>query len=388
MHLKTVLLVGGVLLLLGAATAVVQFLKRQPEGGTDSALVRLFDQRIRVWWMMWSILAAAFLFSGAAKTVIVFLFFLLSFWALREFITLTPTRRGDHRALFWVFFIFTPAQFIVIGVKFWYDVETYGMYSVLIPVYAFLFIPARVALAGDYKRFQDRTATIQAGLMICVYCFSYTPALLTLDVVSVNHRELKAIAEEIETQEVEGLSISEFSALGILQATPSDLTKMDEAGVSEDLIKQIGVAQKERPVSGSAAARLLFFFVLIVQVSDVFQYGCGKLFGRRVIAPAISPGKTWEGLIGGAACTMLLGTALHWATPFNPWEAAGMSLVIVVMGFGGGMTMSAIKRDRGVRDYGTLVEGHGGVLDRIDSICFAAPVFFHLTRYYFSDIAG
>jgi phosphatidate cytidylyltransferase len=78
-----------------------------------------------------------------------------------------------------------------------------------------------------------------------------------------------------------------------------------------------------------------------------------------------------------------LGTALWWATPFKPWEAAGMSLVIAIMGFAGGMTMSAIKRDRGVKDYGTLVVGHGGVLDRIDSICFAAPVFFHLTRYYF-----
>jgi len=187
---------------------------------------------------------------------------------------------------------------------------------------------------------------------------------------------------------VEGLSISDVSADGILKATEDDLLVLGEAGIDAELIEQIETAQAERPVSGSAAARLLFFFVLIVQISDVFQYGCGKLFGRRVIAPAISPGKTWEGLIGGAACTMLLGTALHWATPFNPWEAAGMSLVIVVMGFGGGMTMSAIKRDRGVRDYGTLVEGHGGVLDRIDSICFAAPVFFHLTRYYFSDIAG
>ena len=80
------------------------------------------------------------------------------------------------------------------------------------------------------------------------------------------------------------------------------------------------------------------------------------------------------------ASTTLLGTALWWATPFEPWEAAGMSLVIAVMGFAGGMTMSAIKRDRGVKDYGTLVAGHGGVLDRIDSICFAAPVFYHLTK--------
>ena len=382
MHLETVLLVGGVLLLLCGATAIVQFLKRQPEGGTDSALVRLFDQRIRVWWLMWSILAAAFLFSGVAKPVIVFLFFLLSFWALREFITLTPTRLGDHRALFWVFFCFTPLQFILVGMG------SYGLYSVLIPVYAFLFIPARVAMAGDYKRFQDRTATIQAGLMICVYCFSYTPALLTLEVVSVNNRQLQAIGEEIEKQEVVGLSFSDYSAAGILTATESDLRKLGEVGIGKELIEQIETAKAERPVSSSAAARLLFFFVIIVQMSDVFQYGCGKLFGRRAIAPSISPGKTWEGLLCGGACTMLLGTALYWATPFDPWEAAGMSLVIVVMSFGGGMTMSAIKRDRGVRDYGTLVEGHGGVLDRIDSICFAAPVFFHLTRYYFTDIAG
>jgi len=207
--------------------------------------------------------------------------------------------------------------------------EQYGLYSVLIPVYAFLFIPARVAIAGDAKRFQERTATIQAGLMICVYCFSYTPALLTL--------ELRTSAGE--------------------------------------------------PAGGHAAARLLFFFVLIVQMSEAIQYGCGKLFGRRVIAPQISPNKTWEGFLGGAACTTLLGTALYWATPFEPWQAALMSLVISVMGGAGGLTLSAIKRDRGVSDYGTLVEGHGGVLDRIDSICFAAPVFFHLTRYYFSDFS-
>ena len=80
---------------------------------------------------------------------------------------------------------------------------------------------------------------------------------------------------------------------------------------------------------------------------------------------------------------MVLGAALWWATPFEPWGAAGMSLLTSIMGFAGGMTMSAIKRDRGVKDYGTLVEGHGGVLDRIDSICFAAPVFFHVTRFYF-----
>ena len=78
----------------------------------------------------------------------------------------------------------------------------------------------------------------------------------------------------------------------------------------------------------------------------------------------------------------LLGTALWWATPFMPWQAAGMSLTITLLGFAGGFVMSAIKRDRGVKDYGTLIQGHGGVMDRIDSLCFSAPVFFHLTRYF------
>jgi phosphatidate cytidylyltransferase len=131
-------------------------------------------------------------------------------------------------------------------------------------------------------------------------------------------------------------------------------------------------------------ARLLFFFVLVVQLNDVLQYAWGKWLGRRIIAPAISSSKTWEGFLGGVASATLIGTAFWWATPFQPWEAAGLSLVTSAMGFAGGMTMSAIKRDRGVKDYGTLVVGHGGVLDRIDSICFAAPVFYHLTRYFFT----
>ncbi len=102
------------------------------------------------------------------------------------------------------------------------------------------------------------------------------------------------------------------------------------------------------------------------------------------MAPHISPNKTREGLIGGVLTSTLLGTALWWATPFTPLEAAGMSLVITGMGFAGGLVMSAIKRDAGMKDFGSLIGGHGGVLDRIDSICFAGPVFFHLTRCFFS----
>ncbi len=313
---RTLFLVGGALAILFAATMIGQRLKYSSDIGINPALVEAFNLRIRAWWLMCTILAAAFLLGPASRLATVIVFFLISFWALREFITLTPTRLGDHRALFWVFIVFTPLQYLIVAM----GVETYGLlFSVLIPVYAFLFIPARVAMAGDYKRFLERVAKIQAGLMICVYCLSYAPAILSLQI----------------------------------------------------------------PGYEGQNARLLFFFVLLVQLNDVLQFAWGKLLGRRVIAPAISASRTWEGFLGGVASTSLIGAALYWATPFEPWQAAGLSAVIAVMGFAGGMTMSAIKRDRGVKDYGTLVVGHGGVLDRIDSICFAAPVFYHLTRYLF-----
>jgi phosphatidate cytidylyltransferase len=129
--------------------------------------------------------------------------------------------------------------------------------------------------------------------------------------------------------------------------------------------------------------KLLFYFILVVVAGDAFGYMCEKLIGRHTIAPAINANRTWEGFLGGLACATLFGIAMSWATPFGVTYSGIMSAIISVMGFAGGLTMSAIKRDRGVKDYGTLVQGHGGVLDRIDSICFAAPVFFHLTRYLF-----
>ncbi len=166
-------LVGGVLVLLRAATGIGQLLKRQADSGVQPGRRRTFNLRIRAWWVLCAVLAAAFLLGRTATVV---LFGLLSFWALREFITLTPTRMADHRALFWVFFVFTPLQYVLVGMN------KYALYSVLIPVYAFLFIPARIAMAGDYKRYLERAAKIQAGLMICVYCLSHAPALLYLEI--------------------------------------------------------------------------------------------------------------------------------------------------------------------------------------------------------------
>ena len=308
--IRTIALIASVLTLLTAATAVGQFLKRHPDRGLDPAAVNTFNLRLRGWWIMCTVLAAAF-WLGTTATVV--LFFLVSFWALREFITLTPTRKGDHRALFWVFFLFTPLHYCLVGMN------RYDIFSVFLPVYATLFVLARVAVAGDYKRFLERTAKIQAGLVVCVYCLSFAPALLQIPLGS-----------------------------------------------------QTG--------GGSNNFRLLFLLILLVQFADCMQYVWSRMLGRRLVAPEVSSNRTWEGLLGSATSTALLAAVLWWAAPpFEPWQAALAGFVIAIMGFAGGMTMSAIKRDRGVKDYGTLVVGHGGVLDRIDSICFAAPVFYHIT---------
>lgn len=304
-------LVGGVIGLLSAGSLFGWIAGRRDLSEGQRATVANLNSRMRAWWMMTAIFGAAIATGGAASIV---LFAFASFLALREFITLTPTRYGDHRALFWAFFVVTPLQYVLLGVG-WY-----GLFSIFIPAYVFLLLPIRAAAAGEVERFLERTAKIQWGLMICVYCVSHAPAMLTL---------------------------------------------------------------LEIPGYENQNAKLLFYFVLICELSDVLQYVFGKTFGRNPVAPLVSPKKTWEGLIGGVGATVLIGAGLWWATPFTPWQSAGMSLAIASMGFGGGLVMSAIKRDRGIKDWGTAIEGHGGVLDRLDSLCFAAPVFFHLTRYYF-----
>ncbi|NIL96654.1 MAG: phosphatidate cytidylyltransferase [Planctomycetales bacterium] len=330
--------VGGVLLLLGGATAVGQFLKGQPESSLNPAMIDTFNRRVRAWWLLCSLLAASLVLH---REVSVVLFGLLAFWALREFITLTPTRLSDHRTLFWVFLIFTPLQYVLVGL------DKYDIYSIFIPLYGLLFVTARVAFSGDPKRFLERTAKIQAGLVFCVYCLSFAPALLYLQIYQVD--TLATLAEPAAQGDPGGSPVR----IAMAQPWPKN-------------------------------ALLLFYFVFLVQMGDALQYVWGKVLGQRVIAPAISPTRTWEGFLGGVGSTALLGAVLSFATPFNHWQAAAIALVVALAGFAGGMTMSAIKRDRGVKDYGTLVVGHGGVLDRIDSLCFAAPIFFHITKVFFT----
>lgn len=302
-------LFGGVAGLLIVASLIGFVLARavKSEGGRET--VRNLNARIKAWWGMVAVFAVAFAF-GKAVTLVLFAF--ASFYCLREFISLTPTRPSDHRAIAAAFYIFIPLQYWLIWIS-WLS-----MITILIPVYAFLALPVLSVLRGETEDFLLRTAKIQWGLMLTVFCISHAPALLILNIPDYRN------------------------------------------------------------------VYLLFFLVTVVQLSDVFQYVFGKLLGRHKIAPKVSPSKTIEGFIGGGLAATAVGAGLFWITPFTPLEAAGMALVIVLAGFFGGLVLSAVKRSLGAKDWGTMIEGHGGALDRMDSVTFAAPLFFHLVNYFYT----
>lgn len=308
---QTVALFLGVAAVLTVASVVGFVLERRFAAEAPSATIDNLNSRIRAWWGMVTLIGVAFAFG---KGGVIVLFALASLAAFREFITLTPTRRGDHLALAVAFFVVVPLQYYLVWV------DWYGLYSVFIPVYVFLLLATLAALRQDTKDFMGRVAETQWGLMISVFALSHVPALLGLQIPGYEGRNLLLIA----------------------------------------------------------------FLVLVVQSSDVLQYVWGKLAGWRQIAPALSPSKTVEGFLGGVASATALGALLWWITPFSPLQAGAIALEITLMGFFGGLVMSAIKRDRGVKDWGWMIEGHGGVLDRLDSVIFAAPVFFHTIRYFWS----
>ena len=304
-------LFGGLIITLIIASSIGYELKFKVGFSTPHAVIDNLNARINAWWVMILIIfaAAALGFYG-----VIGLFFIISFMALREFLSLLYIRRGDHLALAACFYVILPLQYFLVAI------DWFSMFTIFIPVYGFLFLPILSALLGDTAHFLDRSTKVQWALMISVFCISHIPAILTLDIEGFEGKKLL----------------------------------------------------------------LMIFLILVVQSSDVLQYVWGKLFGKHKIAPKLSPSKTVEGFVGGVVSASVLGGLLYWLTPFNPVQAVLMSLLICLMGFLGGLVMSAMKRSMGVKDWGNMISGHGGMLDRMDSLCFAAPIFFHVVRYYWA----
>ena len=292
-----------VLSVLVISSLLVSLMRHLRPQGNFSELIA----RIKGWWIM----AAVFFGALAVSNRISLVFFgFLSFWALKEYITLLKTRSADHRALVWAF-LAVPIQY------YWVAIHWYGMFIIFIPVYMFLFLPVRLVLARETAGFVASASQLQWGLMAFVFGLSHLAMLLTL---------------------------------------PS--------------------------IDNSNGRTLLLFLVFVVEMSDVLQFVWGKTLGRHKIIPAVSPNKTWEGFLGGILTTSLLALLLRFLTPFTPLETIGVALLLTVAGFFGGAVMSAVKRDFGVKDFGGLIPGHGGMLDRVDSLCYAAPVFFHYLHYF------
>ncbi|EEC8124457.1 TPA: phosphatidate cytidylyltransferase [Escherichia coli] len=264
--------------------------------------------RIRTWW----VIIVLFSFALLSPSWLALTFFaLVSFMALKEFLTLVPSRQSDRMPLLWMF-IAIPLNYWLIGIG-WY-----GMFVVFIPVYVFLFLPARMVIAGDTQGFLRTVSQLHWSLMTTVFAFSHVAFLLVLP------------ADGMQT-----------------------------------------------------SALLVLFLVGLTEFNDIAQYLWGKSLGRIKVIPKVSPNKTLEGLLGGVATTALAATVLGpLLTPLS-WPMALLAGVIIgVTGFCGDVVMSAIKRDIGVKDSGTLLPGHGGILDRLDSLIFTAPVFFHFVRYF------
>lgn len=308
---QTQTLFGGVAAVLVVASVISQVLKLRVAKGQPHDAIDNLVARVNAWWVMVGVIAVAF-FIG--KWGVLALFAFISAAALREYLRVSKVQALDRKSVIYMFALFLPLQYALIAI------EWYGLYSIFIPVYAFLLLPVMAALTDDTDRFLERCAKIQWGLVICVFCISHVPALMTLGIPGFAGKQLQLIA----------------------------------------------------------------FLVLVVQGSDVLQYVWGKLVGRHKVAPKLSPSKTVEGLVGGVASATALGASLYWITPFTPLQAAGISFAICMMGFLGGLVMSAIKRDAGVKDWGQMIEGHGGMLDRLDSLAFAAPVYFHFIRYWWT----
>jgi phosphatidate cytidylyltransferase len=298
---------GGVLGVLTLAVAVTALLSMLKPGGDYTNL----RQRIASWWVIIALLAAALLLGWPAVTL---LFVVISFIALREFLSLAPVRREDRPVLLTAY-LTIPVSYLFIAL------DTYGFYLVFVPVYVFLFIPFLMACIGQTRSYLATTATFHWAIVTCVYNLGFAALLMRT----------------------------------------SDPLPAGPAG-------------------------LVFFLLVATEANDVAQYIWGKSLGRRKIMPTVSPNKTWEGFLGGWVTT----AALIWVlgpvfTPLSGLGLGTLALFLPLAGFAGDVTMSAIKRDIGVKDTSHLIPGHGGLLDRADSLTFTAPLYFHILAFFALD---
>lgn len=262
--------------------------------------------RVKSWWVIVAIGSSALLLGRV--TIIVLLAF-VSYLALKEYLSVIPTRRSDRRLLIWAY-LTIPLQYTLIYFG------NYDMFIIFVPVYMSLFLPMVMVLAGETKHFLSAIGTLHWGLMLTVFCLGH---------------------------------------LAIIAVLPT-----------------------------GESSQLLLYLVLVTQVGDVAQYLWGKRFGRRKILPRVSPSKTVEGLIGGVFTITLLSLWLGpFLTPMSWPTALGVGFLIAIAGFVGDVTISALKRDLGVKDSSSLIPGHGGMLDRVDSLIYTAPLFFHIIRFFY-----
>jgi phosphatidate cytidylyltransferase len=302
-----VLVLAGIVTLLAAATLVVALITRSRPHQDYTEL----ESRIRTWWAIVVIFSIAILVDRVAAII---LLAFVSFLALKEYLSMIPTRRSDRQAMFWAY-LSIPGQY------YWVYKSWYGMFIIFIPVFIFLLLPLRMVLIGEIKGFLRSAGTLHWGLMITVFGLSHSAYLLAL---------------------------------------PAD------------------------PGVPAGGAGLLLYLVFLTQFNDIAQYICGKLVGHHKVTPKVSPNKTYEGLLGGVITTVLLAFLLApFLTPLNQAHAIMAGLIISFGGFIGDLNISAIKRDLGIKDSGALLPGHGGVLDRVDSLSYTAPLFFHFTYYLY-----
>ena len=249
------------------------------------------------------------------RTAVIVLFAFVSYLALKEYLSLIPTRRADRRVLFWAY-LSIPVQYLWIGVS-WY-----GMFIIFIPLYMFLFLPMRMVTVGETRGFLKAVGTLHWGLMITVFAVSHLAYLVTLPAA---------------------------------------------------------------PGWPAAGRGVLLYLLILTEGNDVAQYLWGKALGRTRAAPTVSPGKTTAGLLGGLGTTTVLAVLLApRLTPLSVGHAALAGVIVSLGGFMGDLTISAVKRDVGVKDSGDALPGHGGILDRLDSLTYAAPLFVHFLRFLYT----